>query len=184
MPSRDYFSKTMMNNLIKKKQIKQLAQMGLSALLLLAFSGCRQPTTVNLETFETFADWCINKKKLTPETRLTVDLLLGQTKNYGKTKDCLKAESAIGNSVFIRSDDTRYMGFLWKQKITDLSPIGSLSNLTSVVIGDDYDYADHNNGITDISPLSKLSKLTTIELYNNEISDISPLSELKELRNS
>ena len=57
--------------------------------------------------------------------------------------------------------------------ISDLSPMASLTNLTSLSLSD--------NNISDISPLSGLTDLTYLELNYNPISDIFPLLGLTDL---
>ncbi|MBD2009511.1 leucine-rich repeat domain-containing protein [Microcoleus sp. FACHB-45] len=57
--------------------------------------------------------------------------------------------------------------------ITDISSLGSLTNLTTLDLG--------NNQITDISPLGSLTNLTKLNLWANQITDISALRELTNL---
>ncbi|TAL18161.1 hypothetical protein EPN96_02420 [bacterium] len=63
--------------------------------------------------------------------------------------------------------------YLWRNQISDLSPLSGLTNLTGIGLG--------NNLISDVSPLSGLTKLTTLGLFYNQISDISPLSDMTDL---
>jgi len=63
-------------------------------------------------------------------------------------------------------------------RITDVSPLGSLTNLTVLSILGSPD----GNQITDISALGSLTNLTQLRLWNNQISDISPLISLTKLR--
>jgi len=58
-------------------------------------------------------------------------------------------------------------------QISDISPIKELINLTRIGFG--------NNKITDISPLKKLNNLITINFDFNQITDITPIKELKNL---
>ncbi|MEG3843682.1 leucine-rich repeat domain-containing protein [Microcoleus sp. herbarium14] len=62
---------------------------------------------------------------------------------------------------------------LYNNQITDISFLGSLTNLTTLNLG--------ANQITDISSLGSLTNLTTLHLYNNQITDISSLSSLTNL---
>ena len=57
--------------------------------------------------------------------------------------------------------------------ILDISPIASLTNLTSLGLG--------GNPISDISPLAGLTNLTSLGLGHNQISDISPVAGLTSL---
>jgi hypothetical protein len=62
---------------------------------------------------------------------------------------------------------------LGKNKITDISPISSLTKLTVIIL--------FENRLTDLSPLASLTKLTSIHLNGNQIIDISPLASLTNL---
>ena len=63
--------------------------------------------------------------------------------------------------------------FLWDNQITDVSPLSSLTNLTELSLG--------NNQITDVSSLSSLTNLRLLSLGNNQITDVSPLCSLTNL---
>ncbi|MEG3945980.1 leucine-rich repeat domain-containing protein, partial [Microcoleus sp. w2-18aC4] len=62
---------------------------------------------------------------------------------------------------------------LWRNQITDISFLGSLTNLTTLSL--------ENNKITDISFLGLLTNLTTLDLCRNKIADISFLGLLTNL---
>ena len=57
--------------------------------------------------------------------------------------------------------------------ISDISPVASLINLTSLGLG--------GNPISDISPVAGLTNLTSLDLGHNQISDISPVAGLTNL---
>ena len=57
--------------------------------------------------------------------------------------------------------------------ISDISPVASLTNLTSLGLG--------GNPISDISPVAGLTNLTSLGLGHNQISDISPVAGLTNL---
>ncbi|MEG3910480.1 leucine-rich repeat domain-containing protein, partial [Microcoleus sp. w2-18aC4] len=63
--------------------------------------------------------------------------------------------------------------FLNDNQITDISVLGSLTNLTTLFLND--------NQITDISSLGSLTNLTILSLDNNQITDISVLGSLTNL---
>ena len=56
------------------------------------------------------------------------------------------------------------------KRITDISPLAGLNNLTQLWL--------HNNRITDLSPLAGLTNLTDLWLDRNQITDLSPLAGL------
>ena len=62
---------------------------------------------------------------------------------------------------------------LYNNQITDISFLGSLTNLTTLHLG--------YNQITDISFLGSLTNLTTLNLNYNQIADISFLGSLTNL---
>ena len=62
---------------------------------------------------------------------------------------------------------------LWNNRISDISPLASLTNLTRLGL--------EGNQISDISPLISLANLTGLWLEENQISDISPLTSLTNL---
>ena len=57
--------------------------------------------------------------------------------------------------------------------ISDISPVASLTNLTSLGLG--------GNPMSDISPVAGLTNLTSLGLGHNQISDISPVAGLTNL---
>jgi len=63
---------------------------------------------------------------------------------------------------------------LFQNNISDVSPLASLINLTSLDL-------DHNHQISDITPLASLNNLTSLDLRWNQISDITPLASLTNL---
>ena len=107
-----------------------------------------------------FADWCLNKANLPPDTRHTVDVLLQEA----GTQECDRADKQLSTLPFLSLNSNR---------ITDLKPLSSLTNLTILGLG--------NNKIADLKPLSSLPNLTVLYLYKNQITDLKPLSSLTNL---
>ena len=87
---------------------------------------------------------------------------------------------------------------LYVNKISDLSPLARLTNLTDLTLSDNFGLSDLsplagltnltrlNIGATfdlsDLSPLAGLTNLESLSLYINKISDLSPLAGLTNLR--
>jgi Leucine-rich repeat (LRR) protein len=65
---------------------------------------------------------------------------------------------------------------LYDNKITDLTPLSALTNLTKLGLSD-----NQINQITDLTPLSALTNLTGLVLSDNQITDLTPLSALTNL---
>ena len=112
-------------------------------------------------SFSSFADWCRHIDSLSQEARHTVKVLL---KKAG-TDDAQAAERILSSMTELD------LGW-WKQ-ITDISTLGSLTNLTTLNL--------NYNQITDISTLGSLTNLTTLNLNYNQITDISFLGSLTNL---
>src|SRR4028118_418873 len=110
-------------------------------------------------SFSSFADWCRHIDSLSESARHTVKVLL---KKAG-TDDPQAAEQILSSMT------TLDLG----SRITDISSLGSLTNLTTLNL--------NSNQITDISSLGSLTNLTTLNLDNNQISDISFLGSLTNL---
>jgi len=110
--------------------------------------------------FSSFADWCKHKYSLSEEARHTVEVLL---KEAG-TSDCNEAEKVLSNLTEL---------YLYKNPITDITPLSALTNLTSLSL--------HYHPIRDITPLSGLTNLTKLSLDSHQITDITPLSGLTNL---
>src|SRR4028118_1639817 len=110
-------------------------------------------------SFSSFADWCRHIDSLSESARHTVKVLL---KKAG-TDDPQAAEQILSSMT------TLDLG----SRITDISSLGSLTNLTTLNL--------NSNQITDISSLGSLTNLTTLNLNNNQISDISFLGSLTNL---
>jgi internalin A len=108
----------------------------------------------------TFADWCRDKAFLIPEVKYTVEVLL---KEAGTT-ECDVAYRKLSS---IEELD------LSNNKISDIKPLQSLTNLTRLYLG--------GNQIKDIKPLESLTNLTGLYLNKNQISDIKPLKSLTNL---
>jgi internalin A len=110
--------------------------------------------------FSSFADWCRHINNLSAEARQTVKVLL---KKAG-TDDAQAAEQILSRMKTLE---------LSYNQITDISFLGSLTNLTTLDLG--------RNRITDISSLGSLTNLTTLHLDSNQITDISFLGSLTNL---
>jgi len=110
-------------------------------------------------TFSSFADWCLHKDSLCEAARYTVEVLL---KKAG-TSDIYEANQILSSSNELE---------LRHNQISDITPLQSLTNLTSLNL-----YCDR----TDITPLQSLTNLTCLELHGNPISDITPLQSLTNL---
>ena len=110
-------------------------------------------------TFSSFADWCLHKDSLCEAARYTVEVLL---KKAG-TSDIYEANQILSSSNELD---------LSHNQISDITPLQSLTNLTSLNL-----YCDR----TDITPLQSLTNLTCLELYGNPISDLTSLQSLTNL---
>ena len=115
---------------------------------------------LQIEGYSNFSQWCVNKKHISKQAQHTVKILLKRV----ETQNCLVAEEKLAKLNQL---------ILPNRKITDISPLSGLTNLTILVL--------YYNEIKDISPLSGLPNLTQLWLNNNEIKDVSPLSGLTNL---
>ncbi len=131
--------------------------------LFLGVSGFRADAVPLNQTTtpKSFADWCLNRANLPPDTRRTVDVLLREA----GTTECDRADRKLSTLTALS---------LWNNQIADLKPLSGLSNLSSLYLS--------NNQIADIKPLSGLSQLIFLSLDNNQIADLKPLSSLKTLQ--
>jgi len=120
----------------------------------------KQPN--DLMSFSSFADWCRHIDSLSEEARYTVKVLLERA----GTDDPEAAEQILSRMT------TLYL-YGHYEDLTDISPLGSLTNLTTLHLG--------YNNITDISSLGSLTNLTELDLSTNEITDISALRSLTNL---
>ncbi len=143
-------------------QLSQLLGLGLAiSLNLFSFANFRQAAlSQSTNEFRTFMDWCLNQEKLSRGAKHTVQTLL----RYVNTNDCQQATQEIAIIYDLN---------LGSNKITDISPLSVLTNLSELDLG--------GNKITDISPLSGLNNLSELDLGGNKITDISPLSGLTNL---
>ncbi|MCJ8283365.1 MAG: leucine-rich repeat domain-containing protein [Rivularia sp. ALOHA_DT_140] len=114
----------------------------------------------SIKFINSFTYLCKQKESLPKETRYTVQVLL---KKAG-TQNCDRAERKINKWRILD---------LSSNKISDLSPLGRLTNLREL-------YLSYNQ-ISDLSPLSQLTNLNFLFLESNQISDLSPLSQLTNL---
>ncbi|MEG4217233.1 leucine-rich repeat domain-containing protein [Microcoleus sp. Pol14C6] len=115
--------------------------------------------------FTRFADWYRHIDSLSEDAKCTVKMLLRKA----GTDDAQEAEQILSSMTEL--DLSRHGKYDYK--ITDISPLRELANLTNLEIG--------YHQITDISALRELANLTTLELTYNQITDISALRELANL---
>ncbi len=133
--------------------------MNLPRLIVVAFSAIALALSGNLlgaevaqtqpgKSRRTFADWCRQKAALSPETKHTVDVLLKEA----ETTNCDVADQNLS---------LRSMLDLSDNKISDIKPLASLTNLELLSLND--------NKISDIKPLKSLTNLTELILSGNPI---------------
>lgn len=123
------------------------------------------PTTVthiqrSKQFNSSFSSLCKQKHTLNRETQYTIKILLQKA----GTQNCDRAEIILNKRKILD---------LSSHKISDLSPLSRLTNLTEL-------YLSYNQ-IKDLSPLSRLTNLNFLFLESNQISDLSPLSRLTKL---
>ena len=109
---------------------------------------------------ETFVAWCEQSADLNPETRQTVDALLA----VSGSDDCQTAQDFLTTTTELD---------LTARQITDVSPLATLTQLTTLYAG--------QNQIADLTPLADLTHLTTLYLLDNQITDLRPLASLSSL---
>ncbi|MGD1941575.1 MAG: CHAT domain-containing protein [Leptolyngbyaceae cyanobacterium] len=131
---------------------------------------------------ESFVTWCERSADLTPEARQTVDALLA----VSGSADCQIAQDFLTTTTELDLTarqitdlsplatlpqlTTLYAG---QNQIADLTPLADLTNLTALYLLD--------NQVTDLRPLAALSRLTTLSVDQNQVQDLSPLAELPSL---
>ena len=133
-------------------------------------------------TLRRFADWCLNKASLSPQTKYTVDVLL----HRADTQDCNQADNKLSSLSKLHLSSLQIADLkplssltkltelhLYNNQIANLKPLSSLPNLTRLKLS--------FNQITDVKPLSSLTNLTVLDLGQNKIADITPLSCLTKL---
>ena len=103
-------------------------------------------------TFNSFTDWCLHKDTLSEAARHTVEVLL----NKAGTSDIYEANQILPSRNYLN---------LSENQISDITPLQSLTNLTSLNL--------YNNKISDITRLQSLTHLTDLYLSGNNISDIT-----------
>jgi len=132
--------------------------------------------------FSNFIDWCLNKETLSSEARYTVEVLLEQAYTY----ECEDANRSLASRTNLWIFDERISDLtplqslthltqldLSRSQVTDLAPLQYLTNLTTLSLGSDR--------IIDLSPLQHLTQLTTLSLRGARITDLSPLKSLTHL---
>lgn len=143
--------------------MKRAIVLGLLTVLLVIGVGCfgtLQGETSPDTSFATFADWCRDRDRLTPEAQHTVATLLEEA----ETQECDRAQNRLLELTGLS---------LSTKGIVDVSPFASLTNLTSLLL--------NYNQITDVSPLVNLTNLTALALDYNQIEDVSALVNLTHL---
>jgi Leucine-rich repeat (LRR) protein len=112
-------------------------------------------------SFSSFADWCRHIDSLSQQARHTIKVLLEKA----GTDDAQAAEHILSSMT--------ELALYHNNHITDISILGSLTNLTTLHLC--------GNEITDISILGSLTNLTTLSLSSNQITDINFLGSLTNL---
>lgn len=125
-----------------------------------SISTTATPTRRIKQSNNSFSVLCKQKHALSKETQYTVKILLQKA----GTKNCDRAEKRLNKRSILD---------LSSHKISDLSPLARLTNLTEL-------YLSYNQ-IKDLSPLSRLTNLSFLFLESNQIRDLSPLSKLTKL---
>jgi internalin A len=118
------------------------------------------PKPIQAQEYNSFAQWCANKNKLSPETRHTVEVLLW----HSRTTVCEKAERILMKRINLQ---------LGNSEIVDLRPLSSFSNLRTLDLA--------HNQVVDVSAIANLKGLNFLNLSNNRIVNVSPLANLTEL---
>jgi hypothetical protein len=119
-----------------------------------------QPANRDVDPVRSFANLC-KDKSLTVDMRYTVNVLL---KEVG-TSDCSEADLKLNRLKSLELNN---------KKISNLSPIGALTNLKDLNLT--------NNQISDLRPLENLTELIALSLSRNQISNVRPLSYLTKLK--
>ena len=74
---------------------------------------------IAIETFETFGDWCLDQKRLTPKARHTVKVLLAEAGRQA----CEPAEEKLMNLTELG---------IYEKGLTDIRPLASPTNLSEL----------------------------------------------------
>ena len=119
-------------------------------------------------SFSRFADWCRHIESLSEGARYTVKVLLKKA----RTDDAEAAEQILSSMTELDLSNTG---------ISDISSLGSLTNLTTLHLGESLTTVISSNQITDISSLGSLTNLTILHLGGNQITDLSSLGSLTNL---
>jgi len=125
--------------------------------LFLGVSGFRADAVPLNQTTtpKSFADWCLNRANLPPDTRRTVNVLLREA----GTTECDRADRKLSTLTELDLSDNQ---------IVDLKPLSGLPNLSALALS--------NNQIADIKPLSSLKTLEELRIGGNPIANkICPL---------
>lgn len=110
---------------------------------------------------KSFAELCLNRTDLSPQTKLTLNALLHHT----NATDCRQASEKLQSLSELDLSD---------RQLSDLTPLATLTQLTRLNLA--------KNQISDITPLQSLTKLTELNLESNQISDLKPLQPLENLK--
>ena len=114
----------------------------------------------NYRNYKTFADWCLNRDRLSPGAKETVQVLLAQA----KTSNCDQASKKLAS--------VSQLVLHQNYPAIDLSPLQSLPNLTDLSI---------TGQLSDVSPLQTMTQLTRLRLNEVPVQDIRPLRSLTNL---
>jgi internalin A len=138
--------------------IRAILKFSLPALLTGASFFCFHTLEAEAQSFE---QWCQQKNRFQKATQHTINVLLG----YAGTKDCSEANTRLNRITTPLQ--------LQRQRISDVSPIASLNNVTWLLLS--------SNDIRDVRPLATMTRLTKLELAFNQIEDVKPLVSLTNL---
>jgi internalin A len=136
----------------------------------------------NPAEFSSFAEWCLHKDSLSQAARHTVEVLLkcANTSDIDEANRILSIRNKLTISRSKISDITPLQSlshlthlYLYNHQISDITPLQSLTHLKVLYLRD--------NQILDIALLQSLTNLTSLNLSNNQISDISFLQSLTNL---
>jgi internalin A len=149
-----------------------------AAILCSQLAGCNSTPTKNLVssvrsqvTTQSFAQWCAQKKTVPAATKHTIEVLL---KKAG-TNNCQLADRQLSS---LKSLDVNRLD------ISDVKPLASLTNLTSLEFSGNQEVRDGISiPLIDLTPLASLKNLKKLDLSSNAIVDLKPISGLTQLTN-
>jgi len=110
------------------------------------FDQASEGQVKDMNSFNTFNDWCENKSKLDKEINNTIEQLLLKA----KTSDCELADKRLNESSSLNLD---------KKGISSILPLKSFQNLVKLSL--------FENQINDLTPLKSLTK-ARISLFGQQ----------------